>query len=148
MKTQTALLLLFVSLILTCEIYSNCHDCTVNSCSKNSNTSKFKAWCSFENKCSKNETNCKNFELFYFSDNYTHSAISKKKIIELLEPERNPKYDKENYWKNYKNWNFPLSCENQKFISNVSKCPFFESNFSKLIKKFNLVYLTTSRLST
>jgi hypothetical protein len=101
MKNQTALLLLFVSLILTCEIYSNCHDCTVNSCSKNSNTSKFKAWCSFENKCSKNETNCKNFELFYFSDNYTHSSISKKKIIELLEPERNPKYDKENYWKNY-----------------------------------------------
>jgi hypothetical protein len=101
---------------------------------RNQKTSQFKAWCSFENKCSNNETNCQNFQLFYLSDNDTHNSISKIKMIELLEPERNPKFHKENYWKNYKNWNFPLSCENQKFVSNVSKCPSFESNSSKLTK--------------
>eukprot|EP01080_Neovahlkampfia_damariscottae_P010223 gene10223-2643_t len=94
------------------------------------------------NRCARNTSSCGGFTFRFFSDNSTHNKVSKEQIIEQLEPQRNPQFHKEHYWKNYQRWTFPLHCDGQIIILNHTICPNFEIQPTGLdhdIKSVNLI---------
>jgi len=100
------------------------------------NSNSFEVWCAMETKCSRNISSCTDYHIHFFADNSTHNQVSKEQIIEHLEPYRNKKFHKENYWKNYQRWNFPLLCDGQQIILEPIMCPSFESKIKKKFLNF------------